>query len=224
VSGYLHLQNTPLPTNRFEAYEHVVKHFIQEHPLARKTAAASTNDASALTHEENRVPTSVIMPLSLGWRQSELLKRLDFDHNPRDVGASELYAKYALALAAEIPPIIEADLGWSRHNKYQVTMMTKPLLARLRFDPEVATQSFAYLKTSTNPSVKASFPKLLAAIGEMTAERAGWCRAELERQQSLRSPEIGFDVLARVSRSVSLCLLESLGETQSAGTRVSPES
>jgi energy-coupling factor transporter ATP-binding protein EcfA2 len=51
---YLHLQNTPLPTNRFDAYEHVVKHFIQEHPLARKTAAASTSDASALTHEEIR--------------------------------------------------------------------------------------------------------------------------------------------------------------------------
>jgi hypothetical protein len=51
---YLHLQNTPLPTNRFDAYEHVVKHFIQEHPLARKTAAASTSDANALTHEEIR--------------------------------------------------------------------------------------------------------------------------------------------------------------------------
>jgi predicted NACHT family NTPase len=51
---YLHLQNTPLPANRFDAYEHVVKHFIQEHPLARKTAAASTGEPSALTHEEIR--------------------------------------------------------------------------------------------------------------------------------------------------------------------------
>jgi hypothetical protein len=51
---YLHLQNTPLPSNRFGAYEHVVKHFIQEHPIARKTAAASTSDATALTHEEIR--------------------------------------------------------------------------------------------------------------------------------------------------------------------------
>jgi len=57
---YLHLQNTALPTNRFGAYEHVVKHFIQEHPLARKTAAASTNDASALTHEEIRLALAYI--------------------------------------------------------------------------------------------------------------------------------------------------------------------
>jgi energy-coupling factor transporter ATP-binding protein EcfA2 len=57
---YLHLQNTPLPTNRFEAYEHVVKHFIQEHPLARKTAAALTSDASALTREEIRYALAYI--------------------------------------------------------------------------------------------------------------------------------------------------------------------
>jgi hypothetical protein len=164
------------------------------------------------------------MPLSLGWRESELLRQLDFGREPRKVTASELYTKYAVALAEEIPPIIEADLAWAQRNRYQVTMMTKPLLARLRFDSEVATQSFAHLETSTNPSVKASFPKLLAATGEMTPERADWCREELERQQSLRSPEIGYDVLAGVPRSVSLCLLESLGETPSTGTQVSPES
>jgi hypothetical protein len=76
------------------------------------------------------------MPLSLGWRDSELLKQIDFDHNRQDATASELYTKYAVALAAEIPPIIEADLAWTAHNKYRVKTMTKPLLARLRFDPE----------------------------------------------------------------------------------------
>ena len=144
------------------------------------------------------------MPLSLGWRDSELFKQLDFDHNPRDVSASELYTKYAVTAAAEIPPIIEADLAWARHNKYQVTMMTKPLIARLRFDPEVAAESFAHLKTSANPNVKASLPRLLAATGEITAERANWCREELGRQRSLRSPEIGYDVL-RECPEVSAC-------------------
>ncbi len=172
---------------------------------------------------KNRVPLGVIMTLSLGWRESELLRQLQFDHK-REVSASELYTKYAVALAAEIPPIIEADLAWARRNKYQAMMMTKPLLARFRFDPEVATQSFEHLKTSTNPNVKASFPKLLAVTGEMTAERADWCREELERQQSLRSPEIGYDVLARVARGVGLCLLESLGEGSPGGTQISLES
>lgn len=173
---------------------------------------------------QHRVPTSVIMPLSLGWRENGLLKQIEFDHNPRDVSASELYTKYAVALAAQIPPIIEADLAWARYNQFQVTMMTKPLLARLRFDPEAAAQMFAYLTTSSNSSVKASFPKLLAMTAEMTLERTDWCRAELRRQRSLSSPEIGYDVLARVPRSISLCLLESLGETPAAGAQVSPES
>jgi hypothetical protein len=172
---------------------------------------------------EDSVPTSVIMSLSLGWRENSLLKQLEFDHDPQDVRASELYTKYAVVSATEMPPIVEADLAWTRHNKYQVTMMTKPLLARLRFDPEAATQCFAHLKTSTNPSVKASFPKLLAATGEMTAERANWCRQELERQRSLRSPEFGYDALSRVPSSVIVCLLESLGEVPSASTEVSPD-
>jgi energy-coupling factor transporter ATP-binding protein EcfA2 len=172
---------------------------------------------------EDSVPTSVIMSLSLGWRENSLLKQLEFDHDPQDVRASELYTKYAVVSATEMPPIVEADLAWTRHNKYQVTMMTKPLLARLRFDPEAATQCFAHLKTSTNSSVKASFPKLLAATGEMTAERADWCRQELERQRSLRSPEFGYDALSRVPSSVIVCLLESLGEVPSASTGVSTD-
>lgn len=173
---------------------------------------------------ENRIPTSVIMSLSLGWRDSELLKEIEFDLNPNDVRASELYTKYAVASAPKIPAILEADLAWARLNRYQVTMMTKPLLVRLRFDPEVAERCFAHLKTSNNSSVKASFPRLLAATGEMTVERADWCRGELERQQSLSSPEIGYDVLAQVPRSIGICLLESLGETPSVGIQTLSES
>jgi len=172
---------------------------------------------------ENHIPSSVIMPLSLGWRESELLRHLDFGSGPREVGASELYTKYAVASEAKIPQIIEDDLTWARHNRFQVTMMTKPLLSRLRFDPEVASRIFEHLKASLNPSVKASFPRLLAATGEMTPERIDWCREELGRQQSSSSPQIGYDVLEQVPRSVTLCLLESIGETASPGTQLSPE-
>jgi hypothetical protein len=51
---YLHLQNYPLPANRFEAYEYVTNHFIREHPLARRTAATLTEEQSPLTPEEIR--------------------------------------------------------------------------------------------------------------------------------------------------------------------------
>jgi len=51
---YLHLQNYPLPANRFEAYQYVTNHFIREHPLARRTAAMLTDEQSSLTPEEIR--------------------------------------------------------------------------------------------------------------------------------------------------------------------------
>jgi hypothetical protein len=45
----LHLQNSPLPANRFEAYEHVTQYFIREHPLARRVAATVTGDQEILS-------------------------------------------------------------------------------------------------------------------------------------------------------------------------------
>jgi hypothetical protein len=173
---------------------------------------------------ERHVPTSVIMALALGWRSSDLLKEIEFDLNPADVRASELYTKYAVAKAERIPSIIEADLVWARLNKYQTTMLVKPLIARLRFDPLVAEYCFAYVKLASNPDVKVSFPRILAAAGEMTAERAAWCREELERQQAIESPEFGFDVLAQTPRSLYLCLLDSLGETTSFASQLTPDS
>jgi hypothetical protein len=161
------------------------------------------------------------MALSLGWPKNELLRHLQFGHNLERVGAAELYSKYAVTSASQLPRIIEADLDWARRNEYQVMMITKPLLARLRFDPEVAAQIFEHLKASTNPTVKASFPRLLGAIGEVTPERADWCVQELGRQKLLKCPEIGYDALARTARSVTLCVLESLGGAGSADGRLS---
>ncbi len=49
---YLHLQNYPLPSNRFEAYAYVADHFIRDHPLARRVAAALTSAQDSLTPKE----------------------------------------------------------------------------------------------------------------------------------------------------------------------------
>jgi hypothetical protein len=39
-----------------------------------------------------------------------------------------------------------------------------------------------------------------------------WSREELKRQSLPETPELGYDILTRSTRAVSLCLLESLGE------------
>jgi hypothetical protein len=65
---------------------------------------------------------------------------------------------------------------------------------------------FSQLQTA----VKASFPRVLALSGGLTATRENWCRKELDRQQSLESLELGYGPLAKSTRTVSLCLIESL--------------
>jgi hypothetical protein len=50
----LHLQNSPLPANRFEAYEYVSQYFIREHPLARRVAATVTQDQEILNATDIR--------------------------------------------------------------------------------------------------------------------------------------------------------------------------
>ncbi len=49
---YLHLQNSPLPANRFGAYGYVVDHFIREHPLSRRSAATLVDGQGPLSPEE----------------------------------------------------------------------------------------------------------------------------------------------------------------------------
>lgn len=173
---------------------------------------------------EHSVPTNAVMPLSLGWPDTPLLRQLHFKLDPNDVSAAELYTKYAIIASKDLPNVLESDLAWARRHKYRVTMMSKPLLARLRYDSAAAAEAFDYLKCSGNPTIKASVPKLLAAAGKMTVVRAEWCRQEIERQQASVSPEIGYDITVTVPRSVVSCLLESIGETPTGGTVAAPES
>jgi energy-coupling factor transporter ATP-binding protein EcfA2 len=157
--------------------------------------------------------TGAIMALSLGWPGNQLLKELEFDTaQSRTMDASELYTKYACLPSSRIAGTLETDLISAQHNAFLVNNVIRPLVARLQSDPEAVRYLSDTLFSTTNPSVKASFPKILAFSGSFTAERDKWCRDELQRQRSLQSPEVGYDLLAKVTRAVSLCLLESLGE------------
>jgi hypothetical protein len=60
----------------------------------------------------------------------------------------------------------------------------------------------------------ASFSKILAFSGSFTVDRDRWSREETG-EESLKSPEVGYDLLAKMPRTVNFCLLESLGEASS---------
>ena len=157
--------------------------------------------------------TGTVMALSLGWCGNHLLQELEFDTaQSRTMDASELYTKYACLPSSRLAATLETDLISAQHNAFLVNNVIRPLVARLQSDPEAVRYLSDTLFSTINPSVKASFPKILAFSGSFTAERDKWCRDELQRQRSLQSPEVGYDLLAKVTRAVSLCLLESLGE------------
>jgi hypothetical protein len=54
----------------------------------------------------------------------------------------------------------------------------------------------------------------LAFSGSFTVDRDRWSREETG-EESLKSPEVGYDLLAKMPRTVNFCLLESLGEASS---------
>jgi hypothetical protein len=126
--------------------------------------------------------------------------------------AGELYAKYACLPAPTLAAALEADLTSAEQAAFLVNNLIRPAVARLQSDAEAVRHVSDALFATTNPSVKASFSKLLAFCGGFSAERDKWCRQELERQRVLQSPEFGYDLLAKTVRAVSLCLLDSLGE------------
>jgi hypothetical protein len=129
--------------------------------------------------------------------------------------AAELYAKYACVPASMLSATFEGDLILAQRNPFLVNNVIRPLVARLRDDPEAVGHVCNTLFTSANPNIKASFSKILAFSGSFTVDRDRWSRDEIGRQESLQSPEVGYDLLAKMPRTVNLCLLESLGEASS---------
>jgi hypothetical protein len=159
------------------------------------------------------ITTGAVMALSLGWPHNQLLR--DFaDEIVQDqtMDSSRLYAIYTCLPSSKVAEALEGDLMWARTHSHLADSLLRPAAARLRRDSDAARALSDRLEASSNPSVKASFPRLLAFGGRLTAERDVWCRLELERQTALESSELGYDLVAKRTRAVSTCLLEALGE------------
>ena len=159
------------------------------------------------------IKTGAVMALSLGWPGNEGLRNFAAERlkDPtRD--SAYLYAKYAWLPCSNLAGALETDIAWAATNPYLADSLIRPMVARLRRDSEAVRVLGDALVATGNPSVKASFARLLAFGASLTTERDGWCRAELQRQNSLTSPELGYDLLAKRTRSVSACMFESLGE------------
>jgi len=77
------------------------------------------------------------------------------------------------------------QICFAQRNPFFVNNVIRPLVARLRDDPEAVGHVCNTLFTSANPTIKASFSKILAFSGSFTVERDKWSQEEIGRQISL---------------------------------------
>jgi NACHT domain len=168
--------------------------------------------------------TGVVMALSLGWPHNDVLGNFALESlQDSTMNSGYLYARYARIDASDLAKRLENDLAWARKNPHLSDGIIRPIAARLRRDPESVQALRDRLLSATNPSVKASFSRLLTFGGSLTLEQDAWCRKELNHQNSLESSQLGYDLLAKQTRAVSVCLLESLGELLPVGEGAFPQ-
>ena len=174
-----------------------------------------TEERLAALASPDHLRTGIVMALSLGWRNNELLQRSDVDPRDRTMDAGYLYAKYACIPASQLGAALEADLILAQQNPFHVNNVIRPVVARLRDDPEAVRDLSTMLYVSPNPSIKASFSKILALSGSFTIDRDKWSREEIARQASCTSPEVGYDLVAKMPRAVTLFSSSPLGKHHS---------
>ncbi len=197
------------PYNWFDAAEAastlLSEHFRKDPLVEQRLLGLIKNDI---------IPTGVVMALSKGWPENEILRTLEseIESGIRANDALALYPKYATVEASALPSVFASDLALVHEYRYRGDLLLKPVLARLRNDPSVGPHLLRHVSQSANPSVKATFSKCLAFIGGLTQEYSRWCREEIVRQGKLHSPELGLDLFYKSVRSVSTCLIESLGD------------
>jgi hypothetical protein len=80
------------------------------------------------------------------------------------------------------------------HYEYWFPWYVTPILRRLQTDDMLFEKMMAYLNENTFPSIKASFPRILAAARGLSPELLSWCRSEADRQLTSDFAEIGLDL------------------------------
>lgn len=89
-------------------------------------------------------------------------------------------------------------------------LVTGPLSARLRRDPEAVRAFERKLNGSTGPLMKAAIPSALSMAGALTQMVADWCAAEIERQSTSGTTDLGFDLRTGTVRGVVITLTDVL--------------
>jgi len=157
-----------------------------------------------------------VLALALGWPQHEALdtmyahlQRQDRTPVPMSAAIAVVYSRIS---ASELFAHLEAHLSTEGIGRRipLASWMREVVVARLKRDPTAAGVLSGRLGKELSPSMKASLPRLFAESACLGTEQRAWTRAELVRQLSAKSPQIGYDVVSGTSRTIALSLRDAL--------------
>jgi len=118
---------------------------------------------------------------------------------------------YALLPTSQLIAEVRKDIGeMIQTGEDQTFLVTGPLSARLRRDPEAVRAFEDTLEVTSDPVMKAAIPSALGIAGALTQRVADWCAAELERQSTGGGADLGFDVRTGTVRGVAITLTDVL--------------
>ena len=179
--------------------------------IARQFAASSDIAARLAARPLSRWELGRVAALSRGWPDHPAIQDLHQPGPPGQPMWADRELRYALLPADQLIVEIRQDISeMIQTGEDQTFLVTGPLSARLRRDPEAVRVFEDTLDASTEPVMKAAIPSALSIAGVLAQQTADWCAAEIERQSANGSTDLGFDLRTGAVRGVAITLTDVL--------------
>ncbi len=152
-----------------------------------------------------------IAALCRGWPGHPALPAAHTGMDTREPTWADRELRYALLPANVLADEVQRDIKiFAAALEDQTFLLTGPLSARLRRDPDAVHEFAASLDAATDPTLKAAIPSALTIAGVLTQAVADWCSSEIERQLHSERAELGYDIQTGSARGVAAILLDIL--------------
>jgi hypothetical protein len=153
-----------------------------------------------------------ILALCEGYSTSERFLALRSRFRPTDHGAP-VFLRLATVLFE--PQRFVEMLSWASNNLHgdlweSPLHWVPPVIRRIKDDDDAYRQmrDIIFVQPTPSPSVKASFPRLMARARTLESDLRDWCRAK--SSEALLVGEVGMDLIAGQPRLVSQSLFDLL--------------
>jgi hypothetical protein len=179
--------------------------------IARQFTGTPDTAAQLATRPLSRWDLGRVAALCRGWPDHPAARSLYPPSPPGQPTWADRELRYALRPVGQLITEVQRDIGkMIQTGEDQTFLITGPLSARLRRDPEAVRALEGTLHASADPVMKAAIPSALGIAGALTQRAADWCATEIERQYADESTELGFDMRTGTVRGVAITLTDVL--------------